>query len=40
MSKPKVLITGVTGYLGSTCAKVFVEDGTYDVYGTVRSKTN
>lgn len=35
-SKPVVLITGVSGYLGSQVAYEFLKDGTYTVRGTVR----
>lgn len=36
MNKEKVLVTGVSGYLGSHCVKVLLERGYY-VVGTVRS---
>lgn len=39
-SKPKVVITGVSGFLGSWILKMFVEDGTYSVRGTVRDPKN
>lgn len=39
-SKPIVLITGVSGYLGSHVAYSFLKDGTYTVKGTVRSTKN
>lgn len=39
-SKPKVLITGVSGYLGSFICKTFLEHGGFDVRGTVRDKSN
>ena len=39
-AKPLVLITGVTGFLGSMTAKVFLEDGSYRIRGTVRDKNN
>ncbi|TNV77432.1 hypothetical protein FGO68_gene210 [Halteria grandinella] len=39
-TKPIVVITGVTGYLGSHCAEQFLKDGTYAVRGTVRDKNN
>jgi nucleoside-diphosphate-sugar epimerase len=32
--KEKVLITGVTGYLGNHVCKLFLEDGTYKVRGS------
>ena len=38
--KPLVTITGVSGYLGSQTALVFLKDGNYRVRGTVRSTTN
>ena len=38
--KPLVTITGVTGFLGAQTVKVFLEDGSYRVRGTVRSKNN
>jgi nucleoside-diphosphate-sugar epimerase len=38
--KPLVLITGVSGYLGSHVALVFLRDGSYRVRGTVRSTGN
>ena len=37
-SKPLVLITGISGYIGSHVCKAFLEDGTYRVRGTVRDK--
>eukprot|EP00281_Chroomonas_sp_CCMP1168_P030977 CAMPEP_0206255188 /NCGR_PEP_ID=MMETSP0047_2-20121206/24109_1 /ASSEMBLY_ACC=CAM_ASM_000192 /TAXON_ID=195065 /ORGANISM="Chroomonas mesostigmatica_cf, Strain CCMP1168" /LENGTH=322 /DNA_ID=CAMNT_0053681561 /DNA_START=44 /DNA_END=1012 /DNA_ORIENTATION=- len=38
-SLPLVVITGVTGYLGSTTCLTFLKDGAYRVRGTVRSKS-
>ncbi len=38
--KDIVLITGVTGFLGSHVCKTFLEDGTYKVRGTVRDVNN
>jgi len=38
--KPNVLITGVSGYLGSHVALVFLKDGSYRVKGTVRDTKN
>merc|ERR1719464_265425 len=38
--KPLVTITGVSGYLGSQTALVFLKDGNYRVRGTVRSTSN
>ena len=37
---PLVVITGITGYLGSQVCQLFLQDGGYRVRGTVRSKTN
>lgn len=34
--KPKVVITGVSGWIGSWVAKYFLESGKYNVRGTVR----
>ena len=34
--KDSVLITGVTGYIGSQVCKKFLEEGIYNVAGTVR----
>jgi dihydroflavonol-4-reductase len=39
-SRKKVVITGITGFLGSHVCDYFLKDGTYDVRGTVRDKTN
>lgn len=39
-TKPIVVITGVTGYLGSHVLEQFLKDGTYAVRGTVRDKNN
>lgn len=39
-SKPKVLITGVSGYVGSYVCKTFLEDGRFQIRGTVRNKAN
>lgn len=36
----RVLITGVTGYIGAWVTKKFLDDGSFTVKGTVRSKTN
>ena len=38
--KPKVVITGVSGYIGSWVCKYFLDDGGYDVRGTVRDPSN
>jgi nucleoside-diphosphate-sugar epimerase len=35
-----VVITGVSGYLGSHVALVFLKDGGYNVVGTVRDTKN
>jgi len=35
-SKPRVLITGITGYLGSMICLQFLKDATYTIRGTVR----
>ena len=40
ISKPVVLITGVSGYLGSQVALVYLKDGGYTVRGTVRDCAN
>ena len=39
-SKPKVLITGITGYIGSQVTLYFLKDGGYQVRGTVRDPSN
>jgi nucleoside-diphosphate-sugar epimerase len=39
-TKPKVLITGITGFLGSYVCDYFLKDGAYIVRGTVRDKNN
>ena len=39
-TKPTVLITGVTGYLGSQVCLAFLKSGNYTVRGTVRDKNN
>ncbi len=39
-SLPLVVITGITGYLGSQVCQLFLQDGGYRVRGTVRSTTN
>ena len=38
--KKKVVITGIAGYLGSWVTKLFLEDGSFQVRGTVRDKNN
>lgn len=39
-TKPLVLVTGISGYLGSWCAKKAIDSGKYRVRGTVRDKGN
>lgn len=39
-SKPFVLITGISGYVGSQVCLAFLKSGQYKVRGTVRSKNN
>ena len=38
--KPRLLITGISGFLGSHLALTFLKDGTYSVRGSVRSLQN
>lgn len=38
--KQTVVITGVSGYVGSHVALVFLKDGSYNVRGTVRDTNN
>ena len=38
--KPIVTITGISGYIGSHTALLFLQDGSYRVRGTVRDKNN
>ena len=38
--KQKVVITGITGFLGSRVCDYFLKDGTFTVRGTVRDKNN
>lgn len=38
--KPTVLITGVSGFIGSQVCLTFLKHGGFKVKGTVRSKTN
>ena len=40
MEKEIVVITGISGFVGSQVCLSFLKDGTYKVRGTVRSKTN
>ncbi len=37
---PLVVITGITGYVGSQVCQLFLQDGGYRVRGTVRSTSN
>lgn len=37
---PVVVVTGLTGYVGSWTALLAVKSGKYHVRGTVRSKSN
>ena len=39
-AKPKVLITGITGYVGSQVTHYFLKDGGFQVKGTVRDPLN
>ncbi|CDW91338.1 nad dependent epimerase dehydratase [Stylonychia lemnae] len=39
-SRKKVVITGISGFLGSQVCKTFLESGKYHVRGTVRDKNN
>lgn len=39
-SKPKLLITGINGYIGSWTTLKALESGEYSVRGTVRDKDN
>ena len=39
-TRPKVVITGITGFLGSHVCNVFLRDGGFRVRGTVRDKNN
>ena len=38
--KERVVITGITGFIGSQVCLAFLQDGTYEVRGTVRDKSN
>jgi nucleoside-diphosphate-sugar epimerase len=38
--KEKVLITGVTGYIASQVTSYFLNDGGFDIRGTVRDPSN
>jgi len=40
MTSPLVVITGISGYLGSATCLTFLKEGKYRVRGTVRSKSN
>lgn len=39
-NKPIVVITGISGFVGSQVCKAFLEDGSFHVKGTVRDKNN
>ena len=39
-NKPLVVITGITGFLGSNVCLYFLRSGLFRVRGTVRSKYN
>lgn len=39
-TKPLVVITGISGYLGSQVCRSFLADGSYRIRGTVRDKNN
>ena len=39
-SKPRVTITGISGYIGAQVCLHFLRHGGFIVRGTVRSKTN
>jgi nucleoside-diphosphate-sugar epimerase len=39
-TKKKVVITGISGFLGSQVCDMFLKDGTFTVRGTVRDKNN
>ena len=39
-SRKKVVITGITGFIGSHICDYFLKDGSFDVRGTVRDKMN
>ncbi len=39
-SKPKVVITGISGFLGAHVCSVFLQSGAFQVRGTVRDKNN
>jgi uncharacterized protein YbjT (DUF2867 family) len=39
-TQSKVVITGITGFLGSHICNVFLKDGGFQVRGTVRDKRN
>ena len=39
-SQAKVVITGITGFVGSHVCNVFLQDGGFIVRGTVRDKKN
>jgi len=39
-AKPKVLITGISGYIGSHVCLAFLKDAAYTVRGTLRDPSN
>ena len=39
-NRPIVTLTGISGFLGSHVGLQLLQDGSYRVRGTVRSKTN
>ncbi len=39
-TKPKVVITGISGYLGSYVCHTFLQDGRFQIRGTVRDPGN
>ncbi len=39
-AKHKVVITGISGFLGSHVGNYFLQDGSFSVRGTVRDKNN
>jgi nucleoside-diphosphate-sugar epimerase len=38
INKPKLLVTGINGFIGLWITKKILETGEYDVRGTVRGK--
>lgn len=39
-TQKKIVITGVSGYLGSQVCRLFLQEGSFKVKGTVRDKNN